>query len=74
MLLRAKPTWALVALGLSILLASCAPDQVVTPGGGGSQLSADVMGADGAAGPEFYVAPTGSPNADGSFASPWTAL
>jgi hypothetical protein len=33
--------------------------------------SADVMGADGAPGPEFYVSPTGSPDGDGSFASPW---
>ena len=71
MLARAERAWALFALGLPVLLASCAPDEMVTPRAEMGRTSADVVTTDVASGPEFYASPDGSPTGDGSFTNPW---
>src|SRR5439155_19242655 len=59
-----RPGRARCALAWSLLLASCAQQDVVkaSPGTPGTPLPA---------GPEFYASPTGSPRADGSRTKPW---
>jgi len=66
MLPRAEPGWVPLALGLSLLLVSCADDDVVQPRAFTPRLSAEFV-----TGAEFYASPTGSPSGDGSFANPW---
>lgn len=66
MLARAAPGRVPLALGLSLLLVSCAEDDVVQPRAATPRLGADV-----AASAAFYASPTGSPSGDGSFANPW---
>ncbi len=65
MLPRAEPCWVPLALGLSLLLVSCA-DDVVQPHAATPGLSAEFV-----AGAEFYASPTGSPSGDGSLGNPW---
>lgn len=61
-------SWALCALGVCLLSASCAPDNPVTPGAGTLPvLNADLDGRRA----QFYVSPAGLPSGDGSRDHPW---
>jgi hypothetical protein len=61
-----RPSCARWALGWSLLLASCAQQDVVKAGTGTPVMSIPLP-----VGPEFYVSPGGSPSGDGSLTKPW---
>jgi len=63
---RWRPGWARWALGWSLLLASCAQQDVVKARPGGPGISTPLP-----AGPEFYASPSGSASGDGSLSKPW---
>jgi len=69
-LFRTESRWVPLALGVSLLLAACAQDDIVKPRAGPPPFS-PALRADLAATAEFYASPTGSPSGDGSFTNPW---
>jgi len=58
--------WVRCALASSLLLASCAQQDVVK-----ARTGTPATGGPLPAGPEFYVSPNGSPSGDGSLTKPW---